>query len=101
MSVREEGRRVTSADRVFVGRGRLRLGRVGRSREAERQEQRSEPNAITIAQTHGSRDLAIADERPVLAAQIFDPDRVVDFDTCVPSRHSRVPTPPLVRVDSK
>src|SRR5689334_2529668 len=62
---------------VQIGR-RLRACAVGRSCKAERHEQRSESNAVAVAEAHRLGDLAIADERAVLAAEIFEPCLLVD-----------------------
>src|SRR6185503_19352738 len=66
--------------------GRLRGGGVGRLRDAERQQERSEPHAIAVVQPDSRRDPAIADERPVLAAEVLDPRVVIEVDTRVPTR---------------
>src|SRR4030095_5962024 len=66
--------------------GRLRGGGVGRLRNAERQQERSEPHAIAVVQPDPRRNPALADERPVLSGGGRTPRVVIEVETGVPRR---------------
>ena len=82
-----EGRLAGSPQRYVCGG--LGTGGVGRPGEPERQEERRESQVLAVVQPDGRGYAAIADERPVLAAEIIDPGVVVQVDTGVATRHGR------------